>query len=183
MANFFDFLFSADFLFYVFSGVAVGSALAMVTRKNPVASLLFMVATLAALAGVYVILEAHFVAAIQIIVYAGAIMVLFLFVIMLLNLGHDYQQDLKGGAWAIFAFLVAGAMAGILARQYGGIEALPIYQNAQGAEVIQGLLETQGAVGVIAYPLFQDYVVAFELTGILLLVAIVGALALAKRRV
>ena len=185
MANFFDFLFSADFLFYVFSGVAVGSALAMVTRKNPVASLLFMVATLAALAGVYVILEAHFIAAIQIIVYAGAIMVLFLFVIMLLNLGHDYQQDLKGGAWAIFAFVVAGAMAGLLARQYGGIEALPIYGNAQEAMAmaLQADLETHGAVGIIAYPLFQDYVVAFELTGILLLVAIVGALALAKRRV
>ena len=177
MANFFD------FLFYVFSGVAIGSAIAMVTRKNPVASLLFMVATLASLAGIYVILEAHFLAAIQIIVYAGAIMVLFLFVIMLLNLGHDYQQDLKGGVGAIFAFIVAGAMAGILARQFGGIESLPIYRNAQGAEAIRDLLDTQGAVGVIAHPLFTDYVVAFELTGILLLVAIVGALALAKRRV
>jgi len=183
MANLLDFLLSSDFLFFVFSGVAIGSALAMVTRKNPVASLLFMVATLASLAGIYVIFEAHFLAAIQIIVYAGAIMVLFLFVIMLLNLGHDFQQDLKGGAWAIFAFVVAGAMAGFLARQYGGIEALPIYQNAQGAEVIDALLAEQGAVGVMAHPLFGDYVVAFELTGLLLLVAIVGALALAKRRV
>lgn len=183
MANFFDFLFSADFLFYVFSGMTVGSAIAMVTRKNPVASLLYMVATLASLAGIYVLFEAHFLAAIQIIVYAGAIMVLFLFVIMLLNLGHDYQKDLKGGAWSIFAFMVAGGMAGVLARQFRGTEAFPIYQNAQGAEVIDGLLASQGAVGVIAEPLFGDYVVAFELTGILLLVAIVGALALAKRRV
>ena len=183
MANLFDFLLSAEFFFYVFSGVAIGSALAMVTRKNPVASLLFMVAALASLAGIYVIFEAHFLAAIQIIVYAGAIMVLFLFVIMLLNLGHDFQKDLKGGAWAISAFVVAGAMAGFLARQYGGIESLPIYQNARGAANIDALLVDQGAVGVIAHPLFGDYVVAFELTGILLLVAIVGALALAKRRV
>jgi NADH-quinone oxidoreductase subunit J len=183
MANFFDFLTSSDFLFYVFSGITIGSAIAMVTRKNPVASLLYMVATLASLAGMYVILEAHFLAAIQIIVYAGAIMVLFLFVIMLLNLGHDYQKDLKGGAWAIFAFMIAGAMAGILARQFRGTESFPIYQDAPGAEVIDGLLRTQGAVGAIAHPLFGDYVVAFELTGILLLVAIVGALALAKRRV
>jgi len=183
MANFFDFLYSANFLFYVFSGVAIGSAIAMVTRKSPVASLLFMVATLASLAGIYVLFEAHFLAAVQIIVYAGAIMVLFLFVIMLLNLGHDYQKDLKGGAWAIFAFTVAGALAGILAQQFEGIESLPIYQNAQGAEAIDALLANQGAVGVIAHPLFTDYVVAFELTGILLLVAIVGALALAKRRV
>ena len=95
MANLLDFILSAGFLFYVFSGVAIGSAIAMVTRKNPVASLLFMVATLASLAGIYVLFEAHFLAAIQVIVYAGAIMVLFLFVIMLLNLGHDYQKDLK----------------------------------------------------------------------------------------
>ena len=118
MADFFDFLLSADFLFYVFSGVAIGSAIAMVTRKSPVASLLFMVVTLASLAGLYVLFEAHFLAAVQIIVYAGAIMVLFLFVIMLLNLGHDYQQDLKGGVWAIFAFVVAGAIAGVLAQQF-----------------------------------------------------------------
>ena len=182
MADFFSFLLSADFLFYVFSGLAIGSAVAMVTRKNPVASLLYMVATLASVAGIYVLFEAHFLAAIQIIVYAGAIMVLFLFVIMLLNLGHDYQKDLKGGIWALFAFVLAGAMAGILARQYGGIEALPIYENAQGPRVIDALLAEQGAVGAIAEPLFVDYVVAFELVGILLLVAIVGALALAKRR-
>ena len=183
MANFLDFLFSADFLFYVFSGVAIGSAITMVTRKSPVASLLFMVATLASLAGIYVLFEAHFLAAVQIIVYAGAIMVLFLFVIMLLNLGHDYRQDLKGGAWAIVSFVVAGAMAGVLAQQFKGAEGLPIYQNAQGAEAIDALLASQGAVGIIAHPLFTDYVVAFEVTGILLLVAIVGALALAKRRV
>jgi len=172
-----------DILFYVFSAVAVGSAIAMVTRKNPVASLLFMVVTLASIAGLYVLFEAHFLAAIQIIVYAGAIMVLFLFVIMLLNLGHDYHKDLKGGAWAIFAFMVAGAMSGVLAQQFEGAESLAIYQNAQGAEAIDALLASQGAVGAIAHPLFTDYVVAFELTGILLLVAIVGALALAKRRV
>ena len=184
MATFFDFLFSPDFLFYVFSGVAIGSAITMVTRKSPVASLLFMVATLASLAGIYVLFEAHFLAAIQIIVYAGAIMVLFLFVIMLLNLGHDYRQDLKGGAWAIVSFVIAGATAGVLARQFGGTEGLAIFQNAQGAEeAIDALLKSQGAVGAIAHPLFTEYVVAFEVTGILLLVAIVGALALAKRRV
>jgi len=187
MADFFDFLLSADFLFYVFSGVAIGSAIAMVTRKSPIASLLFMVATLASLAGIYVLFEAHFLAAIQIIVYAGAIMVLFLFTIMLLNLGHDYQKDMKGGVWAIFAFLVAGATAGMLAWQFGyaggGAESSPIYGYFPGPEAIDALLAEQGAVGAIAHPLFTDYVVAFEITGILLLAAIVGALALAKRRV
>jgi len=170
-------------LFYVFSAVAIGSAILMVTRKNPVASLLFMVATLASVAGIYVLLEAHFLAAIQVIVYAGAIMVLFLFVIMLLNLGHDYQKDLKGGAWAIFAFVLAGLMAGIMARQFGGAGSSPVYDYFGGGEAMDALLAEQGAVGAIAQPLFTDYVVAFELTGILLLAAIVGALALAKRRV
>jgi NADH-quinone oxidoreductase subunit J len=182
MADFFQYLLSREFLFYVFSAVTVGSAIAMVTRKNPVASLLFMVTALAALAGIYVIFEAHFLAAIQIMVYAGAIMVLFLFVIMLLNLGHDYREDLKGGAWAIIAFIVAGATAGILARQFQGAEASPLFEHFQGEEAMRALLEEQGAVGIIAQPLYTEYVVAFELTGILLLVAIVGALALAKRK-
>jgi NADH-quinone oxidoreductase subunit J len=173
----------ADILFYVFSAVALGSAILMVTRKNPVASLLYMVATLASIAGIYVLFEAHFLAAIQIIVYAGAIMVLFLFVIMLLNLGHDYRDDLKRGAGAIFAFVVAGGTAGILARQFRGAEASPVYDYFRGAEAIDALLSEKGAVGAIAQPLFTDYVVAFELTGILLLVAVVGALALAKRKV
>lgn len=173
----------AEILFYVFSAVALGSAILMVTRKNPVASLLFMVVTLASIAGIYVLFEAHFLAAVQIIVYAGAIMVLFLFVIMLLNLGHDYRDDLKRGAGAIVAFIVAGATAGILARQFRGAEASPVYDYFRGAESIDAVLAEKGAVGAIAQPLFTDYVVAFELTGILLLVAVVGALALAKRRV
>jgi NADH-quinone oxidoreductase subunit J len=173
----------ADILFYVFSAVALGSAILMVTRKNPVASLLYMVATLASIAGIYVLFEAHFLAAIQIIVYAGAIMVLFLFVIMLLNLGHDYRDDLKRGAGAIFAFIVAGATAGVLARQFRGAEGSPVYDYFRGAEAIDAVLAEKGAVGAIAQPLFTHYVVAFELTGILLLVAVVGALALAKRRV
>jgi NADH-quinone oxidoreductase subunit J len=172
-----------EILFYVFSFVALGSAIAMVTRKNPVASLLYMVATLASVAGIYVLFEAHFLAAIQIIVYTGAIMVLFLFVVMLLNLGHDYREDLRGGIWAIFAFIIAGATAGILARQFRGTEGSSIYEYFQGGEAIDALLVEKGAVGAIAHPLFTDYVVAFELTGILLLVAVVGALALAMRRV
>jgi NADH:ubiquinone oxidoreductase subunit 6 (subunit J) len=90
-------------LWWVFASIAVGGGLGMVTRKNPVASLLFLVLTFFSLAAIYVLLGAHFIAAIQIIVYAGAIMVLFLFVIMLLNLGHDYQADLRGGLWIVAA--------------------------------------------------------------------------------
>ncbi|MEX2466552.1 MAG: NADH-quinone oxidoreductase subunit J [Gemmatimonadota bacterium] len=169
-----------DILFYVFAAVAIGGALGVVLAKSPVGSLLFMVTTLASLAGTFVLLEAHFLAAIQVIVYAGAIMVLFLFVIMLLNLGHDYQSDLRGGVFAILSFAVVGLMAGLLARQLGGLEA---FEPGAEAAVIDAALREHGVVGAIAQPLYTTYVVPFEITGILLLVAIVGAIVLAKRNV
>jgi len=171
-----------DIVFYVLAAVAIGAAIGVVISKSPVASLLFMVVTLASIAGVFVLLEAHFLAAVQVIVYAGAIMVLFLFVIMLLNLGHDYVQDLKGGAFLVFAFAVIGVMAGFLARQFRGAGALDA-MAATGGRQIDASIQQYGAVGAIARPLFTTYVVPFEITGILLLVAIVGALVLAKRRV
>ncbi len=170
-------------LFYVFAALTVGGALGMVTRRNPVAGLLFMVTALASLAGIFVLLEAHFLAAIQVMVYAGAIMVLFLFVIMLLNLGHEVGPGIRRGLGAILSFALVGATLGLLVRQFRGAEASPVYDVFGGGEAVDALLQQKGAVGAIADPIFTDYVVAFELTGILLLVAIVGALALAKRRV
>jgi NADH-quinone oxidoreductase subunit J len=166
-------------LFYLFAGLAIGGAIGVVMSKSPVGSLLFMVTTLAAMAGTFVLLEAHFLAAIQIIVYAGAIMVLFLFVIMLLNLGHDYQRDLKGGLFAVLSFGLVGAMAGMLATRLGGAGATA----GAGGTAIDAAIAEYGAVGVIADSLYTTYVVPFEITGILLLVAIVGALVLAKKEV
>jgi NADH-quinone oxidoreductase subunit J len=151
-----------DILFYVFAAVAIGGSVGVVASKSPVASLLFMVVALASLAGVFVLLEAHFLAAVQVIVYAGAIMVLFLFVIMLLNLGHDYQKDLRWGLASLLSFVVVGLLAGLLSTRLGA-------------------LATDAAPGGAA--IFTTYVVPFEITGILLLVAIVGALVLAKRHV
>ncbi len=169
----------AEVLFFVFAAVAVGGATGVVMGRSPVASLLFMVTSLASTAAIFVLLEAHFLAAIQIMVYAGAIMVLFMFVIMLLNLGHDYERDIRGGIAMTLGFATTGALGGLLVRQLGGSEAL---SNALGSEdAIQAALAEYGAVGAIARPLFTDYVVPFELTGILLLVAIVGALVLAKK--
>jgi NADH-quinone oxidoreductase subunit J len=167
------------FLFYLFAGLAIGGAIGVVMAKSPVGSLLFMVATLGSIAGTFVLLEAHFLAAIQIIVYAGAIMVLFLFVIMLLNLGHDYRRDLKGGVFAILSFAIVGAIAGLLAVRLSGSGVTP----GPGATAIDAAIAEHGAVGAIAQPLYTTYVVPFEITGILLLVAIVGALVLAKREV
>jgi NADH-quinone oxidoreductase subunit J len=172
----------ADLVFYVLAAVALGGGFGVVTGRSPVASLLFMVTTLAAIAGIFVLLNAHFLAAVQVIVYAGAIMVLFLFVIMLLNLGHEYRSDLKGGVWAVLAFMASGLLAGVLARQLRAAGA-GAAETFSGGAAIDAALAEHGAVGAIAFPLFQQYVVPFEITGILLLVAVVGAIVLAKRRV
>ena len=174
-----------DALFILFAVVSVGGAVGVVTGRSPVASLLFMVATLASLAGIYVLLEAHFLAAIQVLVYAGAIMVLFLFVIMLLNLGHDYRADLRFGSWSLLSVVVVGLTASVLvqgitgsgADGFGGHLADPA-----AAAAIDLAVAEKGAVGAIADPLFTDYVVAFEVIGLLLLVAIVAAVVLAKPR-
>ncbi len=173
----------ADILFFIFAAMAVGGAAGVVLSRTPVSSLLHMVGTLAAVAGIYVLMEAHFLAAIQVMVYAGAIMVLFLFVIMLLNLGHDYRKDVKSGLGLFLGFAVAGALGGLLARSFRGAGESPIYQHFPGPEGMDALLAERGVIGAIAHPLFTDYVVAFELTGILLLVALVGAIVIAKRRV
>ena len=167
------------FFFYLFAGLATGGAIGVVLAKNPVGSLLFMVTTLAAMAGTFVLLEAHFLAAIQIIVYAGAIMVLFLFVIMLLNLGHEYKADLKGGAFSVLSFGLIGGIAGLVAPEISSADVAP----GPGAVAIDAAIAEHGAVGAIAEPLYTTYVVPFEITGILLLVAIVGAIVLAKREV
>jgi len=171
----------ATFLFYVFFALAVGGALGVVVSKSPVGSLMFMVTALFALSAEFVLLEAHFLAAVQIIVYAGAIMVLFLFVIMLLNLGHDYRQDLRIGVFSLAWVAVVSVMAGVLGWRLRGGDALTA--SPAGAQEIQAALEQYGAVGAIARPLYTEYVVPFEITGILLLVAVVGALVLAKRNV
>ncbi len=170
-------------LFYVFAAIAVGGGIGVVASRNPVASLMFMVVSLASVAGIYVLLEAHFLAAVQVMVYAGAVMVLFLFVVMLLNLGHDYRDDLVRGLYAVCAFAVSGAIGGLLASRFGGVEASPLYDRFPGAAAMDLELAQRGAVSLIARPLLEDYVVPFEISAILLLVAVVGAVALAKKRV
>jgi NADH-quinone oxidoreductase subunit J len=99
---------------------------------------------------------------------------------MLLNLGHDYRRDIRGGLAMLVGFGVTGAMGGLLARQLtDGSRALAT--NLGPGDAIDAALLEYGAVGVIAQPLFTEYLVPFELTGILLLVAIVGAIALSKK--
>ncbi len=166
----------SQLVWWIFASLAVGGGIGTVTSRNPIASLLFLVLSFFSLAALYVLLGAHFIAAIQVIVYAGAIMVLFLFVIMLLNLGHDYRSDLRKGGWIMTAFLAAGLI---------GYAVSQAFQSSAGtlARTAAGPAPEANAVGAIAYPLFQKYVVPFELVGLLLLVAIVGAVVVAKRKV
>ena len=169
----------AEFFFLLFLAMAASGAVMMVVSRNPVASLMFLVLSLFAVAGVFVLLNAHFLAAVQVIVYAGAIMVLFLFVIMLLNLGHDAGPDLRGLLGRGSA-LVLGAVffaATVTAVRGPFVPSRPA-ERAAG----EALLESRGAIAMIADPLFRDYLVPFEVTSLLLLVAVVGAIVLARRQ-
>jgi NADH-quinone oxidoreductase subunit J len=167
-------------LWWVFASLAILSALMTVTRRNPMASLLFLVLTFFSLAALYVLLGAHFIAAIQVIVYAGAIMVLFLFVIMLLNLGHDFHADIRSGLWIVLGGVCAGLIGFALTRN---VLARGVATRPEVARLADNAVVEHGAVGAIAFPLFQDFLVPFELTSVLLLVAVIGAVILAKRRV
>ncbi len=166
--------------FYLFGLLAIASALAFVTRKSPVAAALWLVQTMFCLAALYVMMDAHFVGAIQVLVYAGAIMVVFLFVVMLLNLGHpDELSDLRGKWGRIAAGLLGIALlAQVMALGRTRPEASLVQSDFARVESLKDLK----AVSAMAKPLFSDNLLAFELTGVLLLVAIVGAVVLGKRR-
>ena len=168
------------FHFYLFGIVAIASAIAFVTRRSPVAAVLWLVSTMFSLAAMYVMLDAHFIGAIQVLVYAGAIMVVFLFVIMLLNLGRPSElADVRGLGWR----LAAGAVGLAILAQ---IFALTRPTVAERFRVAEGQAARQiaerGAIAPIAEPLFNEYLLAFEVTSVLLLVAIVGAVILGKAR-
>ena len=166
-------------LFWAFAGLALASALACITRRSPVASALWLVVTLFALAALFVLLDAQFIAVLQLLVYAGAIMVLFLFVIMLLNLGRPGPMDVKGPVGVGTAFLLGGVLLFQLwiLRQ----AALPASIQLPPGSMAR-LQQEQGFVAAIAQPLFDTYLIPFEVTSLLLLAALVGAVVLAKRR-
>ena len=167
------------FHFYLFGVIALASALAFVTRKSPVAAALWLVNVMFALAALYVMLDAHFIAAIQVLVYAGAIMVVFLFVIMLLNLGHPSEIADARGKWGKGAAAVLGVILLAEIAVISGTRINPEWVLPRGE--MNRLLAEKGAIGVVADPLFTKYLLAFELTSILLLIAIVGAVALGRR--
>jgi NADH-quinone oxidoreductase subunit J len=167
------------FLFYFASGMAVLSAILCITRRSPVASALWLVSVLFHLSVIYVLLDAHFIAAVQVLVYAGAIMVLFLFVIMLLNIGRLGPSDIRGFGGKVLAtaggLLVLGELFALRNVELPSAMVLP-------AGVVERTIQEQGVVGAVARPLFQQYLIPFEITSVMLLAAVVGAVVLAKRK-
>lgn len=160
--------------FYILASLLIVSGLMVVTRRSPVMSVLWLIFNFFCLAGLYLTLQAQFIAVIQIIVYAGAIMVLFLFVIMLLNLGDEERLTEAISYKKIIAgVLSAGVLLEILyiIGFRGVVYPLPSIERA--AQL--------GTVENIGKQLFTAYLFPFEITSILLLAAIVGAVVLAKR--
>ncbi len=166
-----------DISFYVFAALGSLLALRVVTSRNPISGAFSLVLTFFCMAAIYALMEAHFLAAIQILVYAGAVMVLFVFVIMLLNADATAGDFGRGFFGRFFALAVLGALiAGFnLALRHGTVFPTP------GLFTLERVKELGGNSRALSELMFSDYILPFELTSVLLLVGIVGSVALAKR--
>jgi NADH-quinone oxidoreductase subunit J len=165
---------ATTFFFYLLSGLAVLGGVLVITRKNAVHSALALILTLLALAGLYLMLYAPFVAGVQIILYAGGIMVLFLFVIMLVNLEHSEKEDQFNHQW-VAGVLAAAALSGLFLATY--VKGRALFPQ----RVLQ--LPEQSNTQSVAVLLYGNYMFSFEIASLLLLVAIVGAVVMAKKRI
>jgi NADH-quinone oxidoreductase subunit J len=158
-------------VFFVLAALAVAGALSLILQKHPIHSALSLIVVMVAIAGLYLLMGAEFVAVVQIIVYAGAIMVLFVMVIMLLNAGieeHTSLSKMAGVPGLLLVVTLAGFVAATVARSTGGI----------GTGSQAGVLASTSGISNM---IFRDFVYPFELTSFLILVAILGATVLAQR--
>ena len=172
----------ARYVYYLFALTAVASAVLFVTRKSPVAAALWLVSTMFSIAGIYVLLDAQFVAAVQVLVYAGAIMVVFLFVVMLLNLGDsDAAAEFRQNRTRIAAGALGLAVLALPLAVYPGGFFGPLVPTDVPAAVSAATGEAN-VVAPVARAIFTNYLIAFEVTSLLLLASVVGAVVLAKRR-
>ena len=165
---------ATSFFFYLLSGLALLGGLLVITRKNAIHSALALILTLLAQAGLYLMLYAPFVAGVQIILYAGGIMVLFLFVIMLVNLERSAKEEQFNKQW------VAGIAAAVV------LGALFMFVYVKGNSLFPTRLVSlpeQSNTQEIATLLYGNYMFAFEIASLLLLVAIIGAVVMAKKRI
>jgi len=162
-------------LFIIFAVIAIASALNILLQRNPLYSALSLIGTLVALSALYVTVRAEFIAAVQIVVYAGAIMVLFVFVIMLLNspgnqLQLERQRGLRYLAIPFAGLMIAEMFYVVLSIRLSTLP--PVPANAEQAV---------GTTWSIGTSLFTDYLLPFEVTSVLILMAVVGAMVLARR--
>jgi NADH-quinone oxidoreductase subunit J len=165
---------ATTFFFYMLSGLAILSGVLVITRKNPVHSALALILTLLCLAGLYLMLYAPFVAGVQIILYVGGIMVLFLFVIMLVNLERSQKERSFNQQW-IAGVLAAICLGALFISIYTKGSSLVLRSEVQFSE----LTNTQD----VGQMLYSNYLLPFEIASLLLLVAIVGAVVMAKKRI
>jgi NADH-quinone oxidoreductase subunit J len=158
----------SEALFFVFGGLMVAFTMLTIWSRNPVYSAVFMILSFASTAGLFVLLEAHLIAIVEVLVYAGAIMVLFLFVLMLINLRAEEQEGLRLNPLMILA---AGTFLVLLGRAIADLG--PLTGTTPNDLV--------GSPEVIADSLFSKYVVPFEIVSVLLLAVILGIVVLARR--
>jgi len=156
-------------LFYIFASLTLASGLLVILSRNPITSAMFLVITIAFLAGLFVLLHAFFLAAVQILVYAGAVMVLFLFVIVLLDLRAEERRRFN-------AFGIAAGVIGIASLGYVLVSTIVKGRPGVGASAT-----LEGATIPLGKTLFTNYLLPFEIVSVLLLVAMVGVILLSKR--
>lgn len=163
-----------EIIFYFLAALAVFSAIMVLVSKNPVHSVLWLIVVFFAISGNYILLNAQFLAIVNLIVYAGAIMVLFLFVIMLMNQGTP-QEGIKKHLWMMIAGIFAGicflGMIVSLVRQATDMD-------GKTAMMKEGDI---GLIGNLGKALFSEYVLPFEITSVLFLSAMVGAVVIGKK--
>lgn len=161
----------SQFFFYFLSVLAVVFATMVVVSKNPIHSVLYLILTFFAIAGHYILLNAQFLAIVHIVVYAGAIMVLFLFVLMLMNLNKENESG-KSTQAKIAAAISAGLLLLVSTAVISNIDSLP-HANEKNNSI--GLIESLGTV------LYNEFMLPFEVSALLFLVAMVGAVMIGKR--
>ncbi|MEO6732859.1 MAG: NADH-quinone oxidoreductase subunit J [Ferruginibacter sp.] len=160
-------------LFWFLSVLALGSAVMVVTSKSPVHCILYLILTFFAISGHYILLNAQFLAIVNIIVYAGAIMVLFLFVVMLMNLNADSEPHQKN-KWLLY---IGGIAGGSLLL----VIVAALKQTAATTQVVQMNTGDVGLIKNLGILLFTDYVFPFEISSVLFLSAMIGAVVISKR--
>ncbi len=162
------------FLFIVFALVAIGCALNLIFQTHPISSALSLIGVMGSIAVLYLLLGAEFIAMAQIIVYGGAVMVLFIFVIMLLNAGAEKKS---GKSWfaQIAGLPLLLAFVSLLGFLIRGV--LPVMRTVEFGSFVQGTAQQIGRV------LFTEYLLPFELTSVLILIALIGAVVLAQKEI